>query len=342
MIAEGLTNVVRYAETRNAAVQRHAPGGEVVVVVTDDGIGGATVDGGTGLRGLIDRLAVLDGRLTLTSPLGEGTRLEAHIPFEPGSLVAEAGAPREIRRCADARAASCSRSPSPAAASTTEVREPDLVVRGDEAVAARPSPDHAGARAADRHRADRLRHPRPGVGPVLGDRQEGRRRRRAPDRRRRLLPRAGHVLDPAHAPAHRRGGRRPARRAGRLAARREGARGRRSGRRAGRDPGRHDQLRQRRVQQARRARPRRPARVRGRAARPASGWRAAGVRARAVRQPGGRQRGPRGSAAAGSPTALRKHGGTLARGPVAAAGRAGTRSAGSPQRDRRPATSTAS
>ena len=38
-------------------------GGEVVVVVTDDGKGGATIEGGTGLRGLIDRLAVLDGRL---------------------------------------------------------------------------------------------------------------------------------------------------------------------------------------------------------------------------------------------------------------------------------------
>ena len=46
VIAEGLTNVVRYAETRNAAVQRHARcGGEVVVVVTDDGKGGATLRG---------------------------------------------------------------------------------------------------------------------------------------------------------------------------------------------------------------------------------------------------------------------------------------------------------
>ena len=57
--------------------QRHGPrraarGGEVVVVVTDDGKGGATVEGGTGLRGLIDRLAVLDGRLEVTSPPGDG------------------------------------------------------------------------------------------------------------------------------------------------------------------------------------------------------------------------------------------------------------------------------
>jgi hypothetical protein len=68
-------------------------GGEVEVVVSDDGVGGATEEGGTGLRGLIDRLAVLDGRLALSSPPGGGTRLEAHIPCMPGSLVAEAAAP---------------------------------------------------------------------------------------------------------------------------------------------------------------------------------------------------------------------------------------------------------
>ena len=59
-------------------------------MVSDDGKGGAIVEGGTGLRGLIDRLAVLDGRLDVTSPPGRGTRSEAHIPCEPGSLVAEA------------------------------------------------------------------------------------------------------------------------------------------------------------------------------------------------------------------------------------------------------------
>jgi signal transduction histidine kinase len=90
VIAEGLTNVVRYAETRNATVRVSRRGGEVVVVVADDGKGGATVAGGTGLRGLIDRLAVLDGHLEVSSPVGGGTRLEAHIPIESGSIVAEA------------------------------------------------------------------------------------------------------------------------------------------------------------------------------------------------------------------------------------------------------------
>jgi signal transduction histidine kinase len=93
VIAEGLTNVVRYGETRNATVQVSRTGGEVEVVVSDDGVGGATLEGGTGLRGLADRLAVLDGRLSLYSPPGKGTRLEAHVPLMPGSLVAEAAAP---------------------------------------------------------------------------------------------------------------------------------------------------------------------------------------------------------------------------------------------------------
>ena len=48
------------------------------------------IEGGTGLRGLIERLQVLDGRLEVVSPPGEGTRLVAHIPVERGSLVAEA------------------------------------------------------------------------------------------------------------------------------------------------------------------------------------------------------------------------------------------------------------
>ena len=90
VIAEGLTNVVRYAETRNAWVHVSRQGGEVVVVSPTTARAARSIEGGTGLRGLIDRLAVLDGRLEVTSPPGRGTALEAHIPCEPGSLVSEA------------------------------------------------------------------------------------------------------------------------------------------------------------------------------------------------------------------------------------------------------------
>jgi signal transduction histidine kinase len=56
-------------------------GSEVVVHVSDDGVGGADPSRGTGLRGLEDRVASLDGRLAISSPLGGGTRLRASIPL---------------------------------------------------------------------------------------------------------------------------------------------------------------------------------------------------------------------------------------------------------------------
>ena len=55
--------------------------GRVSVVVEDDGIGGADAARGSGLRGLADRVAALDGTLALDSPAGRGTRLRAEIPL---------------------------------------------------------------------------------------------------------------------------------------------------------------------------------------------------------------------------------------------------------------------
>jgi len=63
-------------------------GGEVVVVVTDDGKGGATIEGGTGLRGLGDRLAAIDGTLSVSSPPGEGTHLQARLPWRVREVAA--------------------------------------------------------------------------------------------------------------------------------------------------------------------------------------------------------------------------------------------------------------
>ena len=88
--AEALTNVARYAKAREARVEIRRNGDDVVVVVSDDGVGGAEVEAGTGLRGLQDRLAALDGRLTIRSPASEGTRLRAVIPCAAGALMAEA------------------------------------------------------------------------------------------------------------------------------------------------------------------------------------------------------------------------------------------------------------
>jgi PAS domain S-box-containing protein len=80
LIAEALTNVAKYARASTARVRVAAKGTGVVVEVSDDGIGGASTAGGSGLRGLADRVAALDGTLGVDSPRGRGTRLRAEIP----------------------------------------------------------------------------------------------------------------------------------------------------------------------------------------------------------------------------------------------------------------------
>jgi signal transduction histidine kinase len=89
-----VTNVVRYAEATHARVDVHRDGGRVVVTVADDGVGGADPAAGSGLRGLTDRVAALDGRLEVRSPAGEGTTVRAVIP---AGDVAPAAAPAPAR-----------------------------------------------------------------------------------------------------------------------------------------------------------------------------------------------------------------------------------------------------
>jgi signal transduction histidine kinase len=80
VVAEALTNVVKYAHASQATVRVTRRNGHAVVEVADDGIGGADPDRGSGLRGLADRVSALDGRMSLDSPAGAGTRLRAEIP----------------------------------------------------------------------------------------------------------------------------------------------------------------------------------------------------------------------------------------------------------------------
>ena len=80
VVAEALTNVARYAEATHAQVRVERVNGSVTVDVADDGKGGADPRRGSGLRGLTDRLAALDGRLAVESPAGQGTRVHAEIP----------------------------------------------------------------------------------------------------------------------------------------------------------------------------------------------------------------------------------------------------------------------
>ena len=79
-VAEALTNVVRYAEASLATVSAVVGDGVLAIEVTDDGCGGADPAAGSGLRGLADRLAALEGTLAVQSPAGAGTTLRARIP----------------------------------------------------------------------------------------------------------------------------------------------------------------------------------------------------------------------------------------------------------------------
>ena len=81
VVSEGLANVAKYSRATQASVTVRRDNGRVTVEVADDGVGGADAAGGSGLRGLSDRLAALDGRLSLDSPTGRGTRLRAELPI---------------------------------------------------------------------------------------------------------------------------------------------------------------------------------------------------------------------------------------------------------------------
>uniref|UniRef100_UPI0008537E9B sensor histidine kinase n=1 Tax=Streptomyces luteocolor TaxID=285500 RepID=UPI0008537E9B len=92
-VREALANVDRHSGATRARVTAAHTGGVLRVEVRDDGRGGAEPARGTGLTGLADRLAVLDGTLTLTSPPGGPTVLSVEIPCTaeaPAEATAEA------------------------------------------------------------------------------------------------------------------------------------------------------------------------------------------------------------------------------------------------------------
>ena len=83
VIAECLANVAKYAHASEASIQVSRSHDEVVIEVADDGVGGASRDAGSGLRGLADRVEALGGTIGVSSPVGRGTRVRAEIPCSP-------------------------------------------------------------------------------------------------------------------------------------------------------------------------------------------------------------------------------------------------------------------
>jgi signal transduction histidine kinase len=83
--SEAIANVVKYASASWVRVTVTTEGGRVTVAVEDDGVGGADLNRGSGLRGLADRVEAIGGTLRLHSPAGEGTRLTAEISLGTAS-----------------------------------------------------------------------------------------------------------------------------------------------------------------------------------------------------------------------------------------------------------------
>jgi signal transduction histidine kinase len=82
VVAEGLTNVAKYAQATHATVRLACEDGHLVVEVRDDGVGGASADSGSGLSGLADRVGAADGTLSVESPPGAGTLVRAVLPLK--------------------------------------------------------------------------------------------------------------------------------------------------------------------------------------------------------------------------------------------------------------------
>jgi signal transduction histidine kinase len=92
--AEALTNVAKYAHASTARIAGARTRAGLTLVIEDDGVGGARRTPGRGLAGLGDRLAALDGVLTVHSPPGGGTRVRAEIPLRaPAGPTRASGLP---------------------------------------------------------------------------------------------------------------------------------------------------------------------------------------------------------------------------------------------------------
>jgi signal transduction histidine kinase len=96
VVSEALTNVAKHASALHASVALTVHDGLLEIKVKDDGVGGADRDRGTGLRGLADRVAPIDGRLEIDSKPGRGTIVRARLPSREPLEAEASGASVEV------------------------------------------------------------------------------------------------------------------------------------------------------------------------------------------------------------------------------------------------------
>jgi signal transduction histidine kinase len=88
VVSEALANAAKHASATHAEVTVTRAAGQLTIEIDDDGVGGVDFDRGSGLHGLADRVAAIDGLLEVDSAPGSGTRVRARIPVH-----VERGAP---------------------------------------------------------------------------------------------------------------------------------------------------------------------------------------------------------------------------------------------------------
>jgi signal transduction histidine kinase len=81
IVAEALTNTIRHAAATSAEIAALIDDGVLRLAIRDDGVGGAHTNGSSGILGLRDRAAAVNGHLHVESPPGEGTVVAATLPI---------------------------------------------------------------------------------------------------------------------------------------------------------------------------------------------------------------------------------------------------------------------
>jgi signal transduction histidine kinase len=81
VVAESLTNVAKHARASQVEVEVARSAEGLTISVRDDGVGGATLDSGSGLRGLADRVETDGGRMSVLSEAGGGTTVTVELPI---------------------------------------------------------------------------------------------------------------------------------------------------------------------------------------------------------------------------------------------------------------------